>query len=161
MKRISIAILALCVALPAFGQMYKWKDADGKWQYSDKPPPSTVKSEKLNVPANAPSAPAASEGKGGAAKDAKSGPKTAAEQEQDFRKRQADAAKAQSVSAQKQAEAKEREDNCRRSRMALASAEAGGRQSRTDEKGERVFLDDAQVAAEAARARQNIATLCK
>ena len=97
MKQLSLAIaLALCLALPASAQMYKWVDANGKVQYSDKPPPSNIKAEKLRAPVRAAGAPAASEGKGAAQKDAaKTGPKTAAEQDQAFRKRQMDAAKAQ------------------------------------------------------------------
>jgi hypothetical protein len=162
MKRISLAILALCLALPATAQMYKWKDANGKWQYSDTPPPSNVKAEKLRGVTTPPEAPAASDEKQGAAKGAaKSGPKTAAELEQAFRKRQLDAAKAKEADDKKLADARIQEENCKRNRQALAGFEAGGRQSRVDEKGERVFLDEAQIASEIAKARQAIATTCK
>src|ERR1019366_2379701 len=121
MKQFSIAIsLALCVALPASAQMYKWVDADGKVQYSDKPPPSNIKTEKLRAPARASSTPAASEAKGAAQKDAaKAGPKTVAEQEQAFRKRQLEAAKAQEEEGQKQADARDRAENCKRAKAAL------------------------------------------
>src|SRR5574340_50446 len=107
MKRLAMALgLALCVALPAAAQMYKWVDSDGKVKYSDTPPPSNVKTERLRIPAHAPDAPAAAP-KAGAQKDsAKAGPKSPAEQEQAFRKRQADAAKAEQAEAQKEAQAK-------------------------------------------------------
>lgn len=162
MKRLSVAIsLALCVALPASAQMYKWVDSNGKVQYSDKPPPSNIKTEKLRAPGRAASAPAASEAKGETPKDAaKAGPKTAAEQEQAFRKRQLDAAKAQEDEGQKQAEARERAENCKRAKAALANLQIGGRQTRIDDKGERVFLDDQQIAQEAAKARQEAAAAC-
>src|SRR5450759_1025673 len=115
MKRLSVALgLALCVALPASAQMYKWLDSNGKVQYSDKPPPSNIKTEKLREPARAASTPAASEPKGGTQKDAaKAGPKTAAEQEQAFRKRQLDAAKAQEDEGKKQAQARDKAENCK------------------------------------------------
>lgn len=165
MKRLSVAIwLMLCLTLPASAQMYKWVDSNGKVQYSDKPPPSNIKSDKLHDPTPAPaaSAPAASEGKGGAKKDAaKAGPKTVAEQEQAFRKRQLDAAKAQEDEGKKQAEERDRAENCKRAKAALASLQLGGRQSRMDEKGERVFLDEQQIAQETARAKQIAATACK
>jgi hypothetical protein len=167
MKRLSVAIaIALCVALPASAQMYKWVDENGKVQYSDKPPPGNVKTEKLRKPATASSTPAASEAKGGATKDAakdaaKSGPKTTAEQEQAFRKRQLDAAKAEQESEKKQTQAREQEENCQRAKAAVTSLELGGRQQRIDEKGERAFLDDAQVAQELAKARQAVTTMCK
>lgn len=176
MKRLSVAIaLALCVALPASAQMYKWVDANGKVQYSDKPPPGNIKTEKLRPPppAPTPSAPAAGaagtggaagvgDAKGGAPKDAaKSGPRTAAEQEQAFRKRQAESAKAQEKQAQKDKDAGDRAENCKRARAALANLELGGRQSRIDEKGERVFLDEQQITQETAKARQEVAAACK
>jgi hypothetical protein len=162
MKRISVAIwLMLCLALPASAQMYKWVDSNGKVQYSDKPPPSNIKSEKLRNSAPAPAVPAASDGKSGAKADAaKAGPKTAAEQEQAFRKRQTDAAKAQQEAEQKQAAASNKTENCTRAKAALANLQIGGRQMRIDEKGERVFLDDQQIAQETAKARQAADAAC-
>lgn len=162
MKRLSVVLgLALCVALQASAQTYKWVDSDGRVQYSDKPPPGNIKTEKLRDPARAASVPAASEGKGAAQKDAaKTAPKTAAEQDQAFRKRQLDAAKGQAEEAKKQAEARDRAENCERAKAALANLAMGGRQMRIDEKGERVFLDDQQIVRETARAREEAAAMC-
>ena len=166
MKRLSVALgLALCVALQASAQMYKWVDSDGKVQYSDKPPPSNIKTEKLRDPARATSVPAASAAKGVAQKDAtkdatKAAPKTAAEQEQAFRKRQLEAAKAQEEEAKKQAQARDKAENCRRANAAVANLQIGGRQMRIDDKGERVYLDDQQIAQEIARAQQAAAAMC-
>lgn len=163
MKRLSVAMgLMLCLALPASAQMYKWVDSNGKVQYSDKPPPSNIKTEKLREAAPAASAPAASEDKGAAKKDAaKAGPRTQAEEEQAFRKRQLDTAKAQQAEDKKQAEARQKEENCTRARAALTNLEMGGRQVRIDDKGERVFLEEDQIARETAKARQDVATACK
>jgi hypothetical protein len=162
MKRLSMAIwLTLSLALPASAQMYKWVDSNGKVQYSDKPPPSNIKAERLRDLAPAASAPAASEGKDGAKKDAaKSGPKTVAEQEQAFRKRQLDASKAREEDGQKQAESRERAENCKRAKAVAANLQIGGRQSRIDDKGERVILDDQQVAQEMTKAQQEVAAAC-
>jgi hypothetical protein len=162
MKLLLAAIwLALCVALPASAQMYKWVDSNGKVQYSDKPPPGDVKAERLREPAQAASKPAPSETKGGAQKDAaKTEPKTAAEREQAFRKRQLDAAKAQEDEGTKQAQARDKAENCRRARAALSNLQIGGRQMRVDEKGERVLLDDQQIAQETAKVQQEAAAAC-
>lgn len=162
MKRLSVAImLSLCMVLPATAQLYKWVDADGTVKYSDKPPPSNVKTEKLRIPARAPDAPAAPADKEGAPKDAsKAGPLSTAEKEQAFRKRQSEAAKEQEKQAQKDKQAADRAENCRRAKAALANLELGGRQSRVNEKGERVFLDEQQIANETARARQDAAAAC-
>jgi hypothetical protein len=178
MKRFSVAIsLALCVALPASAQTYKWVDSNGKVQYSDKPPPSNIKTEKLRAPppAPVPSAPAggaaaAGDAKGGAQKDAakgdaqkdaaKAGPRTPAELEQAFRKRQLEAAKAQEEEAKKQTQARDKEENCKRAKAAVANLELGGRQARIDEKGERVFLSDQDITQEINKARQDAAAAC-
>ncbi|MBI5910474.1 MAG: DUF4124 domain-containing protein [Betaproteobacteria bacterium] len=160
MKRISVAIaLALCVALPASAQMYKWVDSNGKVQYSDKPPPSNIKTEKLRAPP--PAAPAAGDAKGGTPKDAaKAGPKTPAEQEQAFRKRQLEASKAQEADEKKQAQARDKAEHCKRATAAVNALQLGGRQQRIDSKGERVFLDEQQISQELAKARQEAAAAC-
>jgi hypothetical protein len=154
--------LTLCLALPAAAQMYKWVDSNGKIHYSDKPPPGNVKTEKLRTPAQPASAPAASAPKDGAQKDtAKTGPKSVAEQEQAFRKRQAEETKTEQEQAQKETEVRDRAENCKRAKAALANLELGGRQTRIDEKGERAFLSDAEIARAAAQARQEAADACK
>ena len=164
MNRLLVALgMTLCLALPASAQMYKWVDANGKVQYSDKPPPSNVKTEKLRsaAPAPAPAAPAAGDAKGDAKKDAaQAGPKTAAEQEQAFRKRQLDAAKAQQEEEQKQVAARVNAENCKKAKAAVANLQLGGRQVRMDDKGERVFLDEQQIAQELAAAKQEAAAAC-
>ncbi len=183
MKRLLLALaLTLCVAVPASAQMYKWVDSNGQVHYTDKPPPGNIKTEKLRPPPPAPvvSAPTASGAKAGtkqeaakdgskpdAAKDGKkqdaanAAPKTPFEQEQAFRKRQAESAKTQEAEAKKLAQARDKAENCRRAKAAVANLQAGGRQMRVDEKGERVFLDDAQVASETAKAQQEAVAACK
>lgn len=162
MKRLSVALwLALCLAAPVSAQLYKWVDANGKVQYSDKPPPSNVKTERLREPPPPPAPPAASDAKADAKKDAaKAGPKTAAEQEQAFRKRQLDAAKAQEEQGKKDTAAREKAENCARAKAAVANLQMGGRQTRVNSKGEREFMDDQQIAQELARAQQIVASSC-
>lgn len=164
MKSISVAIsLALCAALPAYAQLYKWVDSNGKVHYSDKPPPSNVKTEKLRPPARPSSPPAAGASADATKKDAtaKAGPKTLAESEQAFRKRQAEARKSEEEQERKEARARDQAENCRRAKAAVANLELGGRQTRINEKGERVFLTEQQIAQETAKARQEAAAACK
>ena len=75
-------------------------------------------------------------------------------------KRQQDAAKSQAEADKKTADASAKEANCKRARSALAGLETGGRQARFNDKGERVFLDDDQVAQEKARAASEVAKQC-
>ena len=161
MKRLSVAIwLALFLALPASAQ-YKWVDSSGLVHYSDKPPPGNIKTERLRPPPQPASTPAADDAKGETEKGAaKAGPMTAAEQEQAFRKRQADAAKEQERQAKKEAEARERAENCKRAKAAVANLELGGRQTRVNEKGERVFLTDQQINQETTRAQREADAAC-
>ena len=102
-------------------------------------------------------------GKGDAGKAGKApaGPKTAAELEQDFRKRRAEAEKSEQEQQKKAAEAKDSEENCRAARAQLVSLEAGQRQTRTGPNGERYFLDESQVENEKQRARRAIEVSCK
>ena len=158
MKRITVATaLALCVALPASAQLYKWVDSNGKVHYTDRPPSGSVKSQQMREAAQPTATPTAKQAKDEAGKGE---PRTLDEREQAFRKRQAEAAKAEEEQAKKDAKAKEKAEYCKRAKEALASLEIGGRQARVNEKGERYYLSDAQIAQETAKARQNVADTC-
>ena len=57
--------------------------------------------------------------------------------------------------------ARQKVENCARAKEYARTVESGQRLTRTNEKGEREFLDDTQRAREAARARQIIASDCR
>jgi hypothetical protein len=154
MNRTVVLMAALTFAAAAWGQQFKWVDKDGKVRYGDVPPPG-VKATPLRAPAGPASASAAP-----AAKDAKKGPLTPAEQEQEFRRRQQEADKAAEKAAQAQKEAETKRQNCEGARQQLVTIESGQRIARTDAKGERYYLDDAQTAQELARARQAVQQWC-
>lgn len=49
--RIATAFLALLLALPALGQVYKWTDSTGKVHYGDRPPEDAKKQElRIRIP---------------------------------------------------------------------------------------------------------------
>jgi hypothetical protein len=151
-----------CLALAAFAvsaqaQIKCWNEG-GKRVCGDAPPPG-AKVTTLKGPA-AGSAPPAAASKD-AAKDAKKGPLTPAEQEQDYRKRQEEAQKASAKAAEEQRNAEAKRANCAQARQALVELESGQRISRIDPRtGERYFLDEGQMAQEAAKARQAVQTAC-
>ena len=161
--------LAVMVAGPALGQ-WAWKDDNGRVVYSDRPPPSTVKTDRIvRQPSNAqtvmptPSAPAAET----AAKPAdsrtaaaSSAPKSAAEQEMEFQKRQQQRADAERKAQDEQARAAAKAAECERAKGYLRVLEEGGRVARTDAAGNREFLDDAQRAAEVDRTRKVMESAC-
>lgn len=163
MRKALIFLVFACAAGAAQAQIKCWTNAAGKRECGDTPPPGA----KVNVirgasPSAAPPAPSAkdSTAKGGAAKDAKKGPLTAAEQEQEFRKRQAESQKAREKEEQERKEAEVKRQNCEQARAALRTLESGQRIARADEKGERYYLNEAQIAAEIAKAQQVVQQSC-
>ena len=163
MIRTAVFVFASLSLASANAQVYKCIDAAGKVVYSQNPCPANTKSGTVTRRVDRPSA-APAEGsadraaKGDAAK--KTGPKTTVEQEQDFRKRQQDQAKATRESSAKSAEAQRKAENCRTSRERLAQYEIGGRMTRINPQGERYYLEDAQIEQEKARARSDVAQAC-
>ena len=163
-------LLALCVglsiALPgaALAQAYKWRDEKGGVVFSDTPPPPNIPRANIlqaprgKMPAAAPApgaAVTASPAVNAAA--APAGPKTVAEREADFKKRQlADQKKTKEDGAKSEQE-QQRQTACESQRQNLAALESGQRIVRTDSKGERYFVEDEQRAKDIAKARQDLA----
>lgn len=153
-------LLALCLLIaPASADLYKWTDETGKVHYSDQPPPSTVKKpETIKQPKPAATSPAAA-AEGG--KAAKAAPKTAAEQEMEFRKRRLEAAETEAKAEKDAQAAEEKKRNCERSRAQVASLETGGRITRYGPNGEQIYLNDGEIAKELASARKTADSWCK
>jgi hypothetical protein len=157
---LTVALAALSFAQPSLAQQYKWVDKDGRTQYGDTPP-AGAKATPLKRPSAPASAPAP-EGKA-AAKDAQAaakGPLTPAEQEAEFRKRQADATKSREKDDKAAQEQEAKRTNCANAQEQARTVESGQRISRTDAKGERYFIDDEQRAAELAKARKLVSDWC-
>lgn len=151
--------LILCFALAlaagsAQAQIKCWNDANGKRVCGDTPPPgvkgTTIRGTQTSEP------PARPPG----AKDAAKGPLTPAQQEMEYRKRQAEA---QKDAAKADAAAKEKElkkQNCDQAQDSLRMLDSGQRIARTNPNGERYYLDDAQRAQETDRAREAVKRAC-
>jgi hypothetical protein len=162
MPRISAVVLfALLgvVALPAAAQ-WKWRDSSGQIQYSDLPPPPGVAEKDillrpLQMQQRRPVAPAVA-----AASAAASAPK-GVDPELDARRRKADQEHAAKQKVEEEKVAAARADNCQRARNYMRTLDDGVRISRTNDKGEREFLDDKQRAEETRRTREIIASDCK
>lgn len=156
-RPLSLALLlaAALFAMPASAQLYKWTDANGRVQYSDKPPTgqkaqTLTRSSISTVP-----------GSGGTAGDGGAAPKSTAEQEQEFRKRRAEQEEAQKKAQKVAEEQSSKQANCLQAQRQLAGLQAGGRVATFDEKGERRFLDDADVQQEIAKSQAAVARWCR
>lgn len=162
MMRLLVLGSMLVFTAVASAQMYRWVDKDGRVHYTNTPPPAGVKSRTLATPAT-PSAPSAAAGEGApdaAARDARRGPLTPAEQEQEFRKRQLEAQKSAEKAAAERKDAEAKAQNCERAREYLRTLESGQRVSRTNAQGEREYLDDAVRERETQAARQAVSDWC-
>jgi len=162
MKRTLVLAALLAAAAGASAQQYKWVDRNGRIQYGDMPPPG-VQAMPLRTPSGRAAPPPATEedeAKDEAKSEAKKGPLTPAEQEAEFRKRRDEAEKQRLKQAQAAEESSARKENCAVARNQLRTMESGQRIARTDARGERYFLEDAQVAQEAAKARQAVQQWC-
>ena len=152
-----VALALMAAAGPAAAQ-WKWKDANGSVQYSDRPPPAgTPESAILSRPSGSsrlylPTAPAAPA-------SAASAP-PAKDPQLEARKREQDEAEAAKKRAEDEQRAKQRAENCQRARSYARTLEDGVRIARTNDKGEREILDDAQRAQEITRTKQVISADC-
>lgn len=136
----------------ASAQVYQWKDSTGRTVISDSPPPTTSKSSRTVSSAPATDSAAVAVG---------SAPKTTAEKDLDFKKRQQEAKQKAEREAKEQLAAADRKDNCERAKQHLATLESGERLVTRDESGERRFLDDAQRQQEIERTRRVMTETCK
>ena len=162
MYRLALLAVGMTLAAAAAAQQYKWTDSSGRVQYGDVPPPG-VKVTRLRSSSGGYGPPVeaapAADAKD-AAKAAPKGPLTPAEQEAAFRKRQQDAAKDREKQAAVDQQAAAKRQNCLNAQENLRALETGGRIARNDAKGERVYLGDAEIAQETARARALVQQAC-
>jgi hypothetical protein len=146
MNRIILLVAALALVPVASAQLYKYVDKDGKVVYSDQPP-ANVDSKQLRIQ----SAPA----------DAAAAPKSALAKDKDLdkeRKAEDEKAKKNEQSAKSAAD---NEQRCVTARELYAQFDAGGRLTKRTASGERVFMEDAEIAAEKEKARAQMEQACK
>ncbi|MFO1251597.1 MAG: DUF4124 domain-containing protein [Inhella sp.] len=166
----SASLLALCVLMTlgsaqAQGQ-WKWRDANGKLQYSDRPPPQgTPEKDILARPAGArkpiqivPFGAKASEPVAGAPGNAASA--AAAKSEAEAKSKAAKESEAR-IKAEEKRNADIRAQNCASAKQQLATLESGIRIARVTDSGDRMELDDAGRAAEIQKMKAVIASECK
>lgn len=153
--RLTITALLIASATAATAQ-WAWKDDTGRVVYSDRPPPTSVKPEQIvrqpeRLTTNSSNAPGTTN---------PAAPKTWADRDAEYKKRQAERAAADKKGVEDQAQQAQRRADCERARSYVSTLESGIRVAHTDAKGERVFMDDDQRAAELKRARDIASKTC-
>ncbi len=151
MLKSALAILLALFCALSWGQAYKWRDASGRIQYSDTPPPPGAKDvQQLR---KSPTAPGSS---GPAA-----GSSSYTDQDAAFRKRLAEKQEADAKSAKSAEDEKIRVRNCEQARGQLAGIDTGQRMVQLNAQGERIALDDSERAQARADTLKAIETWCK
>ncbi len=153
LRILSSLMLALLATTSAYCEVYKWVDPDGTVHYSDQPAPGATQEETLNIRSGA------AAGSEAGAKKAP-GPKSYIEQDAEFRKRQVEDEEKRAKQEKALADAKERQQNCQRAQASLRALQSGARITRTNDKGEREYLDDSQRQQEMAVAQKTADSWC-
>ena len=151
-KFLCIIAIALLPAA-AHAQIMKCTGPGGRTEFATACPPGTrAESTGIRSIPAAPATPAASA----------LPQKSLAEQDAAFRKRLIEQQEAAKKAEKQAAEAKDLKQNCDTAQAYLRGLQSGSRIGKTDPKtGERVFLEDSERAAEAARAQRAVDTNCK
>jgi hypothetical protein len=160
LRGLALVATVACAASPAQAQ-WKWRDAQGRIQYSDRPPPTDVRDRDiLQRPAAAVARPATV---APAASGAASGPVATSDAALEARKRQTEGGAPPDKAKRDEEDraTRQRAENCTRARDYARSLDAGTRIARINDKGEHEVLDDAQRARESAKAREVIANDCR
>jgi hypothetical protein len=159
--------LALLAAPAGAQSFWKWRDANGRLQLSDRPPPPEVLDKDiLQRPLSAAKTVAAAADSGAAAASAAANAASApvgdaALEAKKKRLQQDQAAQKQAKdTAEQERRAATRAEYCRRSQNSLKVLESGQRVARPTDQGEREILDDTGRAEEIQRARDLVSANC-
>lgn len=149
-RRIALALVLVCLlpSVATAGAIYKWVDNAGVTHYGESPPPG-IKAQ----PVGSPSTPAVG------------APQTeGARQTEQINRGLAERAAARAAQQEQEQVARDaaadRLARCSRARQQLQVVERGGPVYRYDERGERVYLEDAARDAEIARLRGEADAVC-
>lgn len=152
-----MALLLALLSASSYAGLTKWVDSEGRVHYSDTPPPD-VKSETVRVAPSPGAQPAAA---GSAAASAPAGPKTIFEKEADMKKEKKAKEEAEQKAAKKQEEEAQKQKVCSQAREQLVTLQNSPRLVQYDEKGERVYLDDAARQQKISEAQAAVSKYCE
>lgn len=153
----ALVLASTSAGMSAQAETYQWKDSNGQTVVSDIPPPATAKGKRsIGGVKPAVVSEALPEKTADAPKVAEA-PKTTAEKDFDFKKRQQEAKE----KSDKQAAEAEKRDNCERARRNVVALESDQPLSTYGDNGERQLMDSTQRNQEIERARKVMADTCK
>lgn len=146
------------LAAPAAAEMYKWTDAEGRVHFSDRKPDTSRPVQSIEKPMPVPIGGAASAAPAAAASVSNTERMERQRRMADTLKEEREAAEAEAAKARAEAEA--RAKRCNEIRDHARNAE-GRRLYRLDDKGERVYMNDAEHAAHLRQLQQGMNEACR
>lgn len=169
LSRVFLFGVACLMSMSAMAQ-WQWIDKDGRKVFSDRAPPAdTPEKNILKQPAGrspavilpaAATAPGTDAGTSSAKVEGMAPKLSGKDKELEEKKKQAEDAQAAKKKAEEQKIAQAKADNCARARQSKAGLDSGVRIASTNDKGERVIMDDAARAAETQRVQSIINADC-
>jgi len=161
---IALGVL-LVTALPVQAEIYKWVDKDGTVKYTDTPPPGGTKplstiGKKVVKPAASPAVEVPKESSMAVPAQAKAEKKEDLSAEAQAKKKKEIEDIEKKNKAELEAQAKKKQMNCTTARANYQTYSQGGRVYRTNEKGEREYVDDKGLAEGAAQAQRDMQEYC-
>jgi hypothetical protein len=158
-----VTLITFMITLPAFaikGQIFKWKEENGTVRYSDTPPSGNVPYETLMGEKGVLLTPATD----GVQAESRTVPVVTPQNAMPEKAEDASDPKAAQEKERQLTEAanlKIKQQNCAGAKARLHTFEQGGRISRMTEQGERVYYDDAAIAAGLTQAKKDIEEFCE
>ncbi len=147
MKRIVLLTCVLAIATLASAQLYKYVDKNGKTVYTDQPPPD-ADPQTMRIPSSATGA-------------APTPGKSAVAQDKELQKGRDKAKENEKKAEDTASRARQQEELCANATMAYQQYSQGGRMTKLDEKGEKIFLGDAEIDAARESAKRKMDEVCK
>ena len=155
-------LVAASAVSPVSAQSYKWKDAKGQTIISDTPPPRSAKAESSGVPQTPNSSvPATSKEANAVNSKTTSAPKTIAEKDMEFKKRQKEEQERLDKANLEQKNAASNKQACETARQAISALQSSGQINHLNSKGETVPMDGNARKNELERARKVAEETCK
>ncbi len=147
MNRLLVTLFLLCAGNALAAGLYKWVDENGKVVYSDTPPPASAKESKALAAPPPPADPGAA--------------KSLEDRRQKLQKSRENEAEQAKKDAEEAARKAESQANCGQWRGELIAIDKGVVGARINEQGERVLLDEKQLARRKADLQRWVADHCK
>jgi len=152
---IAVGIASTIGPITATAETYQWKDSSGRTVVSDTPPPGSARESTRVIGGKAPASSSPTTAKAAEA------PKSFAEKDMDFKRRQQESSEKSEKEAKDKAAAADKRDNCDRAQKQVALLESGQRIAVADDKGERRIMEDTERQQEMERARRVVSESCK